>query len=79
MPLSARYLPVPRDHVADERLVLVRQFGRHDAERGVEPAVRRFDAPVQIDPPVDEPRHRPVRRRRPVRILHPPCMRGRPR
>ena len=53
-------------------LVLVGELGRHDAERGVVAAVRRLDAPVQIDPPVDEPGHGPVRRRRPVRVLHPP-------
>ena len=70
--IRARYLPVDRDHVPDEGLVLVGELRRHDAERGVEAAVRRLDAPVQIDSPVDEPGHGPVRRRRPVRVLHPP-------
>ena len=79
--VRACYLPVARDHVPEEGLVLfferkglvlVGELGRHDAERGVVAAVRRLDAPVQIDPPVDEPGHGPVRRRRHVRVLHPP-------
>lgn len=70
--MRARYLPVARDDVPDEGLALVGQLGRHDAERGVEPGVRRLDAPVQVDSPVDEPGHGPVPRRRPVGVLHPP-------